>query len=64
MHDSIYRQTFLANEDWAVSQHSYVLNFMKNQVKYKEAQVKIAASGDSRKYTPEQQAIIDNKLKI
>jgi hypothetical protein len=46
MPDSVYRRSFLANEDWHGIQQNFSLNIMKNQVKYKEAQKAIAASGD------------------
>lgn len=37
MPDSVYRQTFLANEDWQGIQQNFALSIMQNQVKYKEA---------------------------
>lgn len=64
MQDSVYRQTFLANEDWAESQRAYVYTFMKNQVKFKEAQDVIAATGDTRKLTPYQELALANKDKL
>jgi hypothetical protein len=37
MPDSVYRRSFLANEDWNGIQQNFSLGVMKNQVKYKEA---------------------------
>ena len=62
MSDSVYRQTFLANEDWKDIQHNYSLNFMQNQVLFKEAQKAIASTGDKNQLTLEQQVKLVNKL--
>ena len=37
MPDSVYRRSFIANEDWNGIQQKFSLGVMKNQVKYKEA---------------------------
>jgi hypothetical protein len=53
MPDSVYRRSFLANEDWHVTQQNFSLNIMKSQVKYKEALKAIAASEDQNQLTPD-----------